>query len=331
MTGQFQIAGFQPAAQAQVWQYGEAQDTAQSQTSDGHSALANFTATLTLSGLELQLRVPRLLDDRPRPEPGLGHGRPDDHHAGRRRAEPGHRHDDRAFGLGHRPGGSFVLTYTWSAIRRRPPVSFSASTAPMPRVNTTATFSQAGSYTFQVIVADPSGLTATSDVTVNVEQDLTSIAVSPATATVAAGDSRQFAAQADDQFGDLVPLPGPVFAWSLVSGIGSINSFTGVYTAPGEAGSAVVKASLGSLFGTASVTALRLRPARRSPARPRRAPNPVAGTTTDLSVTAADPAGASSLTYTWSAISPLPAGVVFSVNGTNAASQTTATFSRAGS
>jgi alpha-L-arabinofuranosidase len=50
LTGKFQLTGFQPAAQAQVWQYGEAQDTAQSHTTDGHSALANFSATLSVSG-----------------------------------------------------------------------------------------------------------------------------------------------------------------------------------------------------------------------------------------------------------------------------------------
>ena len=58
LTGQFQLAGFPPAAQAQVWQYGEAQDTAQSQTSDGHSALANFTATLTVSGSTFSYSFP---------------------------------------------------------------------------------------------------------------------------------------------------------------------------------------------------------------------------------------------------------------------------------
>jgi hypothetical protein len=50
LTGQFNISGFTPASQATVWQYGKAQDTAQSQTTDGHSALANFTQTLTGSG-----------------------------------------------------------------------------------------------------------------------------------------------------------------------------------------------------------------------------------------------------------------------------------------
>jgi alpha-L-arabinofuranosidase len=50
LTGQFQISGFQPSNLAQFWQYGKTQDTAQSQTTDGHSALANFTVTLTLNG-----------------------------------------------------------------------------------------------------------------------------------------------------------------------------------------------------------------------------------------------------------------------------------------
>ena len=50
ITGQFSLSDFQPAAQAQFWQYGEAQDTAQSESPTGQSALANFTSTLSLSG-----------------------------------------------------------------------------------------------------------------------------------------------------------------------------------------------------------------------------------------------------------------------------------------
>ena len=70
LTGQFQLADFQPASQATVWQYGEAQDTAQSQTTDGRSALANFTTTLTRERVDLQLFVPGLLDDGARPGQG---------------------------------------------------------------------------------------------------------------------------------------------------------------------------------------------------------------------------------------------------------------------
>ena len=62
-------------------------------------------------------------------------------------------------------------------------------------------------------------------------------------------------------------------------------------------------------------------------------PSPVTGTTTGLSVLGADIAtGEGSLTYTWAATT-LPGGAAaptFSVNGSNAAKNTTATFSKAG-
>jgi hypothetical protein len=58
-------------------------------------------------------------------------------------------------------------------------------------------------------------------------------------------------------------------------------------------------------------------------------PNPVTGTTTALSVLGADAAGETSLTYTWTASGP--ATVSYSANGTNAAKNSTATFSTAGS
>jgi subtilase family serine protease len=61
-------------------------------------------------------------------------------------------------------------------------------------------------------------------------------------------------------------------------------------------------------------------------------PNPVTNTTANLSVLGSDPAGESTLTYTWAVVSE-PAGATvptYSVNGTNAAKNTTATFSLAG-
>ena len=60
-------------------------------------------------------------------------------------------------------------------------------------------------------------------------------------------------------------------------------------------------------------------------------PNPVAGTTTNLSVLGADGDGESNLTYTWSTIAIVGAPIpTFSINGTNAAKNTVATFSKAG-
>jgi hypothetical protein len=58
-------------------------------------------------------------------------------------------------------------------------------------------------------------------------------------------------------------------------------------------------------------------------------PSPVTGTTTSLHVLGADDGGESNLTYAWA--SSGPAGVTFSANGTNAAKDVTATFSKAGS
>jgi hypothetical protein len=59
-------------------------------------------------------------------------------------------------------------------------------------------------------------------------------------------------------------------------------------------------------------------------------PNPVTGTTTNLSVLGADDGGEANLTYTWSQVGTPPAVVAFSANGTNAAKNTVATFTKAG-
>ena len=60
-------------------------------------------------------------------------------------------------------------------------------------------------------------------------------------------------------------------------------------------------------------------------------PSPVVNAnTTALSVLGADSSGESTLTYTWSTTGTPPAPVSFSVNGTNAAKNTTATFAASG-
>src|SRR5438105_15252726 len=59
-------------------------------------------------------------------------------------------------------------------------------------------------------------------------------------------------------------------------------------------------------------------------------PLSVNGKTTSLSVLGADDGGESNLTYSWEAVNEQPLGVTFSANGTNAAKNTTATFTRAG-
>lgn len=57
-TATFSFTGFQPNGQASIWQYGEAQDTAQSQTSNGAAALAYSTQTLSVSGASVSMSFP---------------------------------------------------------------------------------------------------------------------------------------------------------------------------------------------------------------------------------------------------------------------------------
>jgi hypothetical protein len=58
LTEQFDLTGFQPGGPAQVWQYGEAQDTAQSQSATGASALAYASTSVSLSGSNFSYTFP---------------------------------------------------------------------------------------------------------------------------------------------------------------------------------------------------------------------------------------------------------------------------------
>jgi len=240
--------------------------------------------------------------------------------------------------------GYVNLTYTWATVGTPPaPVTFTQVGLPQTETGfvyatgnsfvcdyeTTATFTKAGNYSFQVTITDPEGDSITSsDVNVTVNQTLTSIVVTPNPVNVADDTTRQFTATGLDQFGN--PLTAqPTFTWSS-SGLGSVNS-SGLYTAPATGtGSATVKASSGSRSGSASVTVTVTSDQPPTVVTPASAtPNPVTGTTTNLNVLGADPDfSASTLTYTWTSTGP--ATVTFSANGTNAAQNTTATFTKAG-
>ena len=135
--------------------------------------------------------------------------------------------------LGADDGGEANLKYTWAATTLP-----TGATGPVFAVNgtnaaknDTATFSHAGTYGFTVTIADASGLTTTSSVSVTVNQTLTSIAVTPATASLAAGGTQQFAA-ADGQFGVALTSP-PTYAWTTSAGT---SSTAGLLTAPTTGG-----------------------------------------------------------------------------------------------
>jgi aryl-phospho-beta-D-glucosidase BglC (GH1 family) len=152
--------------------------------------------------------------------------------------------------LGADAGGEAGLSYTWSTTGSSPaPVNFSVNGSNAAK-NTVATFSRAGNYTFQVTITDPAGLSVTSSVPVTVAQTLSSVVVSPSSASVTAGATKQFTAQADDQFGNSLANQ-PSFTWTANGG--SINS-SGLYTAANAAGSATVHAATGGFSGSAAVT-----------------------------------------------------------------------------
>jgi plastocyanin len=230
--------------------------------------------------------------------------------------------------LGADDGGESDLTYAWSTINGSPSgVTFSDNSDNSAK-DTTATFTQSGTYHFQVTITNPLGLFTTSSVTVDVAQTLTSVVVTPPAATLDEIATRTFTAAGFDQFG-AVMSPEPTFAWTLVSGIGSIDSSSGEYTSPSQPGVATITATSGVVSGAAHVAVNNAAPTVATPASA--SPSPVTGTSTVLSVLGADDGGESNLTYTWLATTePSGSSPQFSINGTNAAKDTTVTFDKAG-
>jgi hypothetical protein len=153
--------------------------------------------------------------------------------------------------LGGDVTGEANLTYTWTVLSGPAAVTFSANGINAAK-NTTVTFTRAGTYTFEATIRNAAGLSTTSGVTVTVSPTLTSIVVSPGSASISTGASQPFTAQARDQFGNALEVQ-PAFTWSLVSGGGSISA-AGLYQAPATTGSAAVRAASGGVSGTATVT-----------------------------------------------------------------------------
>ncbi len=230
--------------------------------------------------------------------------------------------------LGADNAGESTLTYTWAATTvpngaAQPTYSDNATNSAK---NTTVSFSKAGSYTFTVTIADSSGLSTTSSVSVTVNQTPT-VVVAPNPLNIAANGTQTFSAGSRDQFGAAMSLSG----WIWSASAGNIDPSTGAYTAPASHANATITATSGAYSGTAMVIVANTAPTVATPAAA--SPSPVTGTTTNLSVVGNDDDGEANLTYTWVA-TVLPGGAaapLFSANGSNAAKNTTATFSKAGS
>lgn len=147
--------------------------------------------------------------------------------------------------------GPAALIYAWSQVSGPAAVSFANASASI----TTVTFTKAGSYVLRVTVSD-SLLSTSANLPVTVAAAVASITVTPGTATVPTGGTKQFSKIAKDQFGD--PLdPQPTVSWS-VSGGGTIDQ-SGVFIADGNvSGTYDVAATVdaGSTLKTVSGTAI---------------------------------------------------------------------------
>jgi beta-glucanase (GH16 family) len=153
--------------------------------------------------------------------------------------------------LGADDGGEANLTYTWSTAGPPPsPVAFSANGTHAAK-STTATFSKAGSYALVATIRDAGGQSVTSSTNVTVSATLTSLALSPQSASVAPSGTQAFSVSASDQFGS--SMAPPSVTWT-VNGGGSISA-SGVFTAGSSSGGPfTVTATGGGKSATASVT-----------------------------------------------------------------------------
>ena len=151
--------------------------------------------------------------------------------------------------LGADDAGPASLTYTWAATGSPPAAVSFSSNGTNAAQNTTATFTQAGAYNIAATVTNLGNLTATSFVTVTVDQTLTSIAVQAG--PPALDGAMTFSATANDQFGNAMTAQ-PQFAWSVVDG-GAIST-GGVFTPPYASGSATITAASGAASGNDTVS-----------------------------------------------------------------------------
>jgi hypothetical protein len=244
--------------------------------------------------------------------------------------------------------GEANLTYTWSATTipsgaATPTYTVNGANAAK---NTTATFYKSGFYTFKVTITDAGGLSITSSVSVNV-----TLAVPPTVVIAAEADPNPVVNAnaaalsvlgADDQ-GEA----NLIYAWSTTSapngaiaptftnsGSNAAKNSSVTFYKDGDYQLLVTITDPTGLAVTSSVNVTVTLPAPPTVAAPAAAdPNPVvSGTTAALSVLGADDQGEANLTYTWTATAvPDGAGApTFSINGTNAAKNTTVTFAQPG-
>ncbi len=178
-------------------------------------------------------------------------------------------------------------------------------------VSATGLYSAGASAGTFAVKATSGAINGSAAITLQNPPVLTTIIVTPSTATLAPGATRQFTAIANDQFG-VALVPQPAFIWTTTTGAISVS---GLFTTPAS-GAATVTASSGGKSGTASVVVA------KSPTID--SPPTIPGTVTSgepitITTGATDPSGGT-LTYQWN----------FGDGGTGSGSTVTYTYNTPG-
>jgi fibronectin type 3 domain-containing protein len=115
-------------------------------------------------------------------------------------------------------------------------------------------FGKAGNQTVSAADIANSAVSGTSNsVGVSPNGVVSAIAVYPEQSAVAPGSSEQFTTKAVDKYGNVITA-APTYTWSVTSGTGTINSSTGLFSAPVSAETDIIQAITGTVSATATVT-----------------------------------------------------------------------------
>jgi hypothetical protein len=160
LTEQFNLSGFTPSGAAQLWQYGEAQDYAQSQSTTGAAALASTSLNLTLTGNNFSYAFPAYSMSVIDLTPKLSVATP-----AAVVTNPGIVGTSVTLSsLGLENGGDSALTYTWAATGPGSATYSGSTNGTNAAKSILANFSVSGTYTLTVTIADPGNQTITSSV-----------------------------------------------------------------------------------------------------------------------------------------------------------------------
>jgi RHS repeat-associated protein len=201
--------------------------------------------------------------------------------------------------LGADDGGEANLTYTWSAVAYPPgapaPTFFNNGTNSAKSM--TATLYDVGNYTFQAKISDGT-FSVTSSVSTVVYPYGTTIDVTPSAASILPGAQQPFYATALDQFGDVMAVQ-PRFNWTVTGG-GSIDLSTGMFTAGTESSSYLYGVTASALNGEITGSASILVSGSPPPVISSITTTQTSAGIYDISVQAT---GSSALTFTWGELS----------------------------